>query len=154
MVLNFNLDLITRIWYQLMSYHLSLVYTGSSEMRRKRCNMPHFCVGCRNMLHHAGVFNLSVESNQTAESKCKSVDFRVNKWSYEFDIGLRQHRHRRRTVQSYSPGGANVPSHAGTLAPPGEYDWTCASFGPPKSTTQTANWSVQQFLHSSRRMSL
>ena len=27
-------------------------------------------------------------------------------------------------VQSYSPGGANVPSHVGTLAPPGEYDWT------------------------------
>jgi len=26
-------------------------------------------------------------------------------------------------VQSYSPGGANVPSHEGTLAPPGEYDW-------------------------------
>jgi len=27
-------------------------------------------------------------------------------------------------VQSYSPGGANMPSHMGTLAPPGEYDWT------------------------------
>jgi len=25
-------------------------------------------------------------------------------------------------VQSYSPGGANVPSLEGTLAPPGEYD--------------------------------
>jgi len=24
--------------------------------------------------------------------------------------------------QPYSPGGANVPSHEGTLAPPGEYD--------------------------------
>ena len=30
------------------------------------------------------------------------------------------------TVQSYSPGGTYVP-----LAPPGEYDWTCASFAPP-----------------------
>jgi len=29
-------------------------------------------------------------------------------------------------IQSYSPGGANVPSWEGTLAPPapGEYDWT------------------------------
>ena len=27
-------------------------------------------------------------------------------------------------VQSYSPGGANVPSWEGTLAPAGEYDWT------------------------------
>jgi len=27
-------------------------------------------------------------------------------------------------VQSYSSGGANVPSWEGTLAPPGEYDWT------------------------------
>jgi len=27
-------------------------------------------------------------------------------------------------VQSYSPGGANVPSWEGTLAQPGEYDWT------------------------------
>jgi len=27
-------------------------------------------------------------------------------------------------VQSYSPGGSNMPSHLGTLAPPGEYGWT------------------------------
>jgi len=33
-----------------------------------------------------------------------------------------------------------------TLAPPGEYDWTCASFGPPQSTTETANGSVQHSL--------
>ena len=39
-----------------------------------------------------------------------------------------------------------VPS--GTLAPPGEYDWTCASFGPPESTTQMAKQLVQPFLHS------
>jgi len=52
-------------------------------------------------------------------------------------------------VQSYSPGCANVPSHVGTVAPPGEYDWTCASFGIPESTTQTANQSVQLLLHSS-----
>jgi len=33
---------------------------------------------------------------------------------------LRPHSRRRQTVQSYSPGGANLPSHAGTLAPPGD----------------------------------
>jgi len=48
--------------------------------------------------------------------------------------------------QSYSPGGDNVSFHKGTLAPPGEYDWTCASFSPLESTTQTANRSVQPFL--------
>jgi len=41
--------------------------------------------------------------------------------------------------------GTNVPSHMGTLAPPGEYDWTCASFGPSESSVQTANRSVQPF---------
>jgi len=30
---------------------------------------------------------------------------------------------RRKHVQSYSPGGANVPSWEGTLTPPGEYDF-------------------------------
>jgi len=58
---------------------------------------------------------------------------------------------RRQMVQSYLPGGANVPSHVGTLMTPGEYDWTCASFGPPESTTQTANQSVQPLLHSSQQ---
>jgi len=48
-------------------------------------------------------------------------------------------------VQSYSPGGGNVFSHEGTLTPPGEYDWTCASFGRLESTTRTANRSVQPF---------
>jgi len=42
-----------------------------------------------------------------------------------------------------------MSSHVGTLALPGKYDWTCASFGPPESTTQTANNSVQPFLYSS-----
>jgi len=50
-------------------------------------------------------------------------------------------------VQSYSPGGANVPTWEGTLAPSGKHDWTGASFGPPESTTQTVNQSVQLFLH-------
>jgi len=54
-------------------------------------------------------------------------------------------------VQSYSVAGGNVSSHEGTLTPLGEYDWTCASFGPPESTTRTANRSVQPFLHRSRQ---
>jgi len=40
----------------------------------------------------------------------------------------------------------------GTLAPPGEYDWTHASFSTPKSTTQMANRSVQLFLHISHQI--
>jgi len=56
-------------------------------------------------------------------------------------------RHLANTIElvSYSPDGSNVPSHEGRLAPPGEYDGTCASFGPHESTTQTANRSVQPF---------
>jgi len=52
------------------------------------------------------------------------------------NLTKRPHCRRRWRVQSYSPGCANVPSHEGTLAPPGVYSWTCASFGPPESTTQ------------------
>ena len=44
----------------------------------------------------------------------------LNKWSKKFDI--RPYRRRKRMVQLYSPGGANVLSHEGALAPPGEYD--------------------------------
>jgi len=40
---------------------------------------------------------------------------------------------------------------SGTLAPPGEYDWTYAFFGPPKSITQMAIRSVQPFFHSARQ---
>jgi len=54
-------------------------------------------------------------------------------------------------VQCYSTGDGNVSSYEGTLAPLGEYDWTCASFGPLKSTTETAIGSVQPFLHSLRQ---
>jgi len=50
-------------------------------------------------------------------------------------------------VQCCSTGDSNVSSHEGTLAPPDEYDWTCAFFGPLKSTTETPNRSVQPFLH-------
>jgi len=54
-------------------------------------------------------------------------------------------------VQCYLTGDGNVSSHEGTLAPAGEYDWTCAFFSPFKSITKTANWSVQPFLHSLRK---
>jgi len=49
-----------------------------------------------------------------------------DKWSKWFDI--RPHCCCRRTVQSYSPSGANVPSHEGTLAPLDEYNCTCAQW--------------------------
>jgi len=39
----------------------------------------------------------------------------------------------------------HVPNE-GMLAPPGEYDWICASFGPLESTTQTTNRSVKPLL--------
>jgi len=51
-------------------------------------------------------------------------------------------------------GCDNVPSLEGTLAQPGEYDWTYAFFGPPESTTQTANRSVQPFCTTHGRKSL
>ena len=51
-------------------------------------------------------------------------------------------------VQCYSTVDGNVSFHKGTLAPPGEYDCTCASFGPLESTTETANGYIQPFLHS------
>jgi len=44
-----------------------------------------------------------------------------------------------RMVQSYSLRGTDVPSHVGTLAPPGEYARSFATIGPPEYTTQTAN---------------
>jgi len=64
-------------------------------------------------------------------------------------IDIRPHRRRRRTVQSYSPGGANVPSHEDTLAQPGEYD---CFLRPPESTTQTTNRLVQPILYSPYRL--
>jgi len=42
-------------------------------------------------------------------------------------------------VQCYLTGDGNVSFHKGPLAPPGEYDWTCASFVPLESTIETAN---------------
>jgi len=51
-------------------------------------------------------------------------------------------------VHCYSTGDGNISFCKGTLAPPGEYDWTWASFGALECTTDTANGSVQSFLHS------
>ena len=44
-----------------------------------------------------------------------------------------------------------MPSHEGRSVLPGKYDLTCASSGPPRSTTQTTSRSVKLFLHSSRQ---
>jgi len=45
-----------------------------------------------------------------------------------------------------------VPSHESALTPLDAYGGTYVSFGPLESTTQTANRSVQPFLHSSRQI--
>jgi len=55
------------------------------------------------------------------------------------------------TTGRIAAGHGLFSSIEGTLVLPGEYDWTCVSFGPPKSTIQMANWLVQPFLHSSRQ---
>ena len=62
-------------------------------------------------------------------------------------IWYKAYRRCRRMVQCHSTGDGNMSSQEGTLMPPGEYDWTCASFSPLKSTTEMANWSVQPCLH-------
>jgi len=86
--------------------------------------------------------------HQNNNTKCRAEYILKNNWSKQFD--KRPHRSRRRTVQSYSPGGASVPCHVDTLAPPGN-TIKLASFGPPESTTQTAIRSVQPFLHRARQ---
>jgi len=55
------------------------------------------------------------------------------------------HRRRRQMVQCYSTGDENMSFHEGTLASPGEYDWTCTSFGPLDSITEMANGSAEPF---------
>jgi len=87
-----------------------------------------------------------------------SMPHLVSYWTARFEVSrirtsgqsnlTRPHRHRRRTVHSYSLGCTNVPFCDGALAPPSEYDWTCASTAslcPPESITQTASRSVQPF---------
>jgi len=51
-------------------------------------------------------------------------------------------------VHCYSTGDGNVSFRKSTLATPGEYDSTCAYLDALESTTDTANGSVQSFLHS------
>jgi len=48
-----------------------------------------------------------------------------NGWNDRFAVWVvNSGRPKEAQVQSYCPGGANVPSWEGTLAPLGEYDWT------------------------------
>jgi len=60
---------------------------------------------------------------------CDCVSGRVQRQQAVKVIWYKAHRRRRRMVQCYSAGDGNMFSHEGTLAPPGEYHWTCASFG-------------------------
>jgi len=47
-----------------------------------------------------------------------------NSWTDQFAIWVVDSgRPKEAQVKSYLPGGANVPTWEGTLAPPGEYDW-------------------------------
>ena len=50
-------------------------------------------------------------------------------------VGLKEAK-----VQSYSPGGANVPSWQGTLAPPGEFCSSDAAFCQITLTTCLLLW--------------
>jgi len=48
-----------------------------------------------------------------------------NGWTDRFAVSVADlGRLKEAQVQSYSPGGASVPTWEATLAPPGEYDWT------------------------------
>ena len=82
---------------------------------------------------------------------CECLSGRVQRWQVVKVIWHNAHRSHRRIVQCYSTGDGKVSFHKGTLAPPGEYDWSCASFGPLESTTETGNGSVQPFLHNLRQ---
>ena len=79
---------------------------------------------------------------------CHRLSRHAQRWQVVKVIWHKAHCHRRRMVQCYSTGDGNVSFHDNTLAPPGEYDWICASFSPLESTTQTANRSVKPFLPS------
>jgi len=74
----------------------------------------------------------------------------IDNWQVVKVICHKAHRCHRRMVQCYSKGDGNVSSHEGTLAPSGEYNWTCASFDPFESTTK---WQMDRwpFLHSLRQ---
>jgi len=96
--------------------------------------------------------------NDTIQYSARSarLSVRLSKWACpKMTSGQsnwhKTHRRRRRMVQCYSTGDGNVSSHESTLAPPGEYDWICVSFGPPKFTIQRANRPVKTLLHSSRQ---
>jgi len=57
----------------------------------------------------------------------------------------------RQSVIGYISATWRMPLKLCTLAPADEYNWTCASFGPPESITQRANLSVHLFLYSLRQ---
>jgi len=57
----------------------------------------------------------------------------------------------RQSVVRYIGASWRIRLKLCTLPPSGKYNWTHASFSPPKSTTQTANQSVEPFLHSSQQ---
>jgi len=57
-------------------------------------------------------------------------------------------------VQSYLSGGGNVSSHEGTLAQPGEYDWTCVSSVHPSPQPERQIDRFSRFCTDDRRVSV
>jgi len=90
-------------------------------------------------------------SARSARLSVRLSKWGVQRWQVVKVIWHKEQRCRRRMVQCYLTGDGNMSSHEGTLAPPGEYDWICASFSSLKPTTQTANRSLKLSLHCSRQ---
>jgi len=76
---------------------------------------------------------------------CDCLSGRVQRWQVVKVIWHKTHWRRRRMVQCYSTGDGNMSSHEGTLAPPDEYDWICASFSPLESTRPQSKRHLDQF---------
>jgi len=81
---------------------------------------------------------------ETKAQRCEQLSHN----SYAQPLSDRESNPRPPHRRAVAPTGS--PSRC-TLAPPCEYDWTCAFFPPPESTTQTVNRSVQLFSHNSRQ---
>jgi len=83
----------------------------------------------------------------STRSTCVSVW--LSKWACpkitSGQSNFKAYRCRRRVVQCYSTGDSNVSFHKGTLAPPGKYNWACASFSRLESTTEMATDRFSRF---------
>jgi len=104
-----------------------IIFISSLYGSRKKITRWLYCVECPR-------YSIRLEA---LGYLCDCLSGRVQRWQVVKVIWHKVYRRRRRMVQCYSTGDGNVSSHEGTLAPPGEYNWICASFGPLESTNQT-----------------